>query len=221
MKKIYTILTAFSLLIMPILCGCGTAATKWEQLYQSECDETEENLQNTEDNSTIEETETEPEKKGETEGTKENADQTEKTVCIYICGAVVQAGVYELPKGSRVIQVIQAAGGLREDADLYLVNQARVVEDGEQIRIYTKEEAENADLQMEDQTGKKTAEDKININRATKEELITLPGIGEAKAESILAYREEQGSFQTIEEIMNIAGIKEAVFSKIKDRITV
>lgn len=220
MNRFITFFLIILLSFVPFLYGCGTAATKWEQLYQTECDETAEEPQNTEDHST-EKQETEKQVIEETEGTKENTVRTEKKVCVYICGAVVNAGVYELPEGSRVYQVIEAAGGLNEDADRLLINQARIVEDGEQIRIYTKEEALDADLQINDQNSGKTEAGKININKADKEELMTLPGIGEAKAESILEYRDAQGGFQTIEEIMNIAGIKEAVFSKIKEKITV
>lgn len=215
MNKILVILLVFLLNFVPILCGCGTAATKWEELYRAECDESEEKPQNTEDDST-KEIETE-----ETEGTKEKMQKTEENIYVYICGAVVNAGVYELPKGSRVIQVIEAAGGLREDADVYLINQAKIVEDGEQIRIYTKEEALEADLQMNAKNNGNAVEGRININTADKEALMTLPGIGESKAELIIEYRQNQGGFQTIEDIMNIAGIKEAVFSKIRDKITV
>lgn len=221
MNRFLTIFFMLLLSFVPFLYGCGTAATKWEQLYQTECDETAEEPQNTEDHSTEKQETKEQLTEAETKGTKENTVRTEKTVCVYICGAVVHAGVYELPEGSRVYQVIEAAGGLSEDADTLLINQARIVEDGEQIRIYTNEEALDADLQIHDQNSGKTEAGKININKADKEELMTLPGIGEAKAESILEYRDAQGGFQTIEEIMNIAGIKEAVFSKIKEKITV
>lgn len=216
MNKILILFCVLFLNFVPFLCGCGTAATKWEQLYQTECDETDKKPQNTEDNST-EEIKTEE----QTSGTEEKKDKTEESICVYICGAVVNAGVYELPRGSRVIQVIEAAGGLKEDADMYLVNQARIVEDGEQIRIYTKEEAIEVNLQINNQDSGETADSKININTASKEDLMTLPGIGESKAESIITYRQTQGSFQAIEDIMNITGIKEAVFSKIKDKITV
>lgn len=221
MNRFLTFFLMLLLSFVPFLYGCGTAATKWEQLYQTECDETAEEPQNTEDHSTEKQETKEQLTEAETEGTKENTVRTEKTVCVYICGAVVHAGVYELPEGSRVYQVIEAAGGLSEDADTLLINQARIVEDGEQIRIYTNEEGLDADLQIHDQNSGKTEAGKININKADKEELMTLPGIGEAKAESILEYRDAQGGFQTIEEIMNIAGIKEAVFSKIKEKITV
>lgn len=217
MNKILRFFFVFSLIYVLILCGCGTATTQWAQLYQTESDdESAIEPQNAEDSSNDT---TEEETEGTQEKNKEAKDIT-ATVCVYICGAVANPGVYELPEGSRVIQVIEAAGGLSADADMLLVNQARIVEDGEQIRIYTKEEALGADLQIQTDGGK-TADSKININTADIDDLMTLPGIGEAKAEAIIEYRDAQGSFQTIEDIMNIPGIKEAVFSKIKDKITV
>lgn len=148
------------------------------------------------------------------------------SIVIYICGAVTNPGVYELPAESRVIQAIEAAGGLLEDADPFLVNQARILEDGEQIRILTREEAKQVDLSDYAEgadTGQNDSskEEKININTADVDTLMTLPGIGQAKAEAIVEYRKNSGGFQRIEDIMNISGIKEAVFTKIKEKITV
>lgn len=139
------------------------------------------------------------------------ADSQTGTIVVYICGAVVQPGVYELPEGSRVIHAIEAAGGLLEDADPHKVNQASLLADGEQVRIWTKEEAKDTE----------EADGRVNLNQATVAELMQLPGIGEAKANAIAAYREEHGHFQSIEDIMKISGIKESVFSQIKDLITV
>ena len=152
-----------------------------------------------------------------------NSRDKEAIIVIYICGAVANPGVYELPAGARVIQAIEAAGGLLEYADPFLVNQAKRLEDGEQIRILTRDEAEEAE--SAEISGSRTSDTpgngKININTANAEQLMTLPGIGQAKAKAILEYREQNGGFRSIEEIMNIAGIKDAVFSKIKDQITV
>lgn len=145
--------------------------------------------------------------------TEAPADSPTGVIVIYICGAVLHPGVYELPEGSRVIHAIEAAGGLLEEADPHEVNQAGLLADGEQIRIWTKDEVKETDA------GK--GDGKVNLNRATKEELMQLPGIGEAKANAILAYREEQGDFRSIEDVMKISGIKESVFSQIKDLITV
>lgn len=143
-------------------------------------------------------------------------EETEKleddSIFVYVCGAVKCEGVYELPSGSRIYEAIAKAGGFREDAAMTQVNQAEVLQDEAQIYVPTLEE------QKESQ---KHDDGKVNLNSAAKEELMTLPGVGETKAESIIAYREQHGRFQTIEDIMQISGIKEGLFVKIKDYITV
>ncbi len=133
-------------------------------------------------------------------------------IFVYVCGAVNQAGVYKLPAGSRVYEAVELAGGFREDAATTEVNQAEVLQD--EARIYIPTFAETISEEAEN-------DGKINLNKATKEELMTLPGVGEAKAESIIEYRNENGGFKSIEEIMQISGIKEGLFEKIKDLIKV
>ena len=154
--------------------------------------------------------------------------QTEQGMALYadICGAVQEPGVYKLEEGARIFQLIEQAGGLREDADLTSVNQAEKVTDGMKVRIYTKEEAASLPQQIwkstaesEQQTAPVSA--KININSADIAQLTQLTGIGEARAADIIAYRTEHGRFLTIEEIMNVSGIKESTFQKIKDQIVV
>ena len=145
----------------------------------------------------------------------------EGDVYVYVCGAVNAPGVYELKEGARVYEAIQLAGGLTEAAAADAVNQARIVTDGEQIRVPTVEEAQNQGAGVAGEVTEGTENNKININTAGKEELMTLTGIGEAKAESIMDYREKNGSFTSIEELMQIEGIKEGVFNKIKDDITI
>lgn len=144
----------------------------------------------------------------------ESAESTEDTeyIFVYMCGAVNREGVYELPDGSRIYQAIEVAGGFREDADTKAVNQAEVLEDEE--RIYVPVIGEEVLVESEESG-------KININKASKEELMTLPGVGESRAESIIKYREDVGAFQNIEDIMQVSGIKEGLFEKIKDLITV
>ena len=149
------------------------------------------------------------------ETVKEQEDvmkQADEIICVYVCGAVQKEGVYELSAGSRVFEAIDAAGGFREDAARTEVNQARLLEDEEKIYVPTITELQNEE---------KNGDGKVNINQASKEELMTLPGVGEAKAESIIKYREEQGAFRSIEEIMQIAGIKEGLYEKIKDLIKI
>ncbi len=159
----------------------------------------------------------------ETEPEEEDSDSSE--ICVYICGAVNSPGVYELEDGDRIYQLVEMAGGLSEDADERSVNLAQTVADGEMVYIPTVEESAAAAETGTEAAGDTASEgkisDKVNINTATAEELTSLSGIGEAKAAAIIAYREEHGSFQSIEEIMQVDGIAEATYNKIKDEITV
>lgn len=150
-------------------------------------------------------------------------EQTSGEICVYVCGAVEKPGVFRLPSGSRVFEAIAQAGGLREDAAFTAVNQAAVLEDGMQVTVPTQEEVESgaANGTWSPSENGETREQKVNINTATAEELKTLPGIGDAKAADIIEYRQSTGGFQTIEEIKNISGIKDAVFERIKDKIVV
>ncbi len=163
-----------------------------------------------------------------------NADDTQtagsdKKRFVYICGAVNVPGVYEVEQNTRLYEVVEAAGGLREDAAEESVNQARQIEDGEMIRILTQEEAaqagdEEAGEGAENDVKAETANDsdgRIDLNLATVAELMTLPGIGQAKADSIVRYREKNGAFSSIEEIKQVEGIKEGVYNRIKDNIKV
>ena len=141
-----------------------------------------------------------------------------KSIYVYVCGAVMQAGVYELQQDSRVYEAIQKAGGFAENADISEINQAALLQDEEQIYVPAAGEVDHS-LKEEGEAG--DAGGKVNLNTATKEELMTLAGIGESKADSIIKYREEHGKFQSIEDIKQIEGIKDGVFQKIKDLITV
>lgn len=136
-----------------------------------------------------------------------------------VCGAVTCPGVYLLRSGSRVFEAIQMAGGLKADADTRNLNQAAVITDGQKLYIHTVGEIP---AELPGQTGTESISDgKVNINTASREELMTLPGIGEAKADAMIAYRQEKGLFSSVEEIKNISGIKEGVYSKIADSIKV
>ena len=147
-------------------------------------------------------------------------------IYVYICGEVINPGVYELSGDSRIYEAVDAAGGFTENAASECVNLASKVSDGMQITIYNREEA--ASLQADSASvggnaGKSgtSGSGLVNLNTATKEELMTLKGIGESKAEDIIRYREKSGGFKKIEDIMKISGIKENGFQKIKDSITV
>lgn len=152
------------------------------------------------------------------ETSKKEETKEKKSIYVYVCGAVMQAGVYELQQDSRVYEAIQKAGGFAENADISEINQAALLQDEEQIYVPAAGEVDHS-LKEAGEAG--DASGKVNLNTATKEELMTLAGIGESKANSIIKYREEHGKFQSIEDIKQIEGIKDGVFQKIKDLITV
>ncbi|GAB5616379.1 hypothetical protein JCM31739_12040 [Faecalimonas canis] len=153
------------------------------------------------------------------EDTKEKEIVSEKIQVVYVCGAVKKPGVYRLPAGSRIYEAIEMAGGMTEQADETALNQAEKVKDEEQIfvpeKVIDAKEGEDSQESTEKDDGK------VNLNTATEEELMTLAGIGQSKAKSIIQYREKKGRFKSIEEIMKIEGIKSGVFNKIKEQIVV
>ncbi len=165
------------------------------------------------------------------EPTAESAD-----ILVHVCGNVNSPGVYSLSPGSRIYEAVEMAGGFTEEADNSLINLADRLTDGMQIYVPALTEDENetarqyirpaegapetgADLNTG--TGSGNAGSRVNINTASKDELMTLSGVGESRADAIIAYRTENGSFASTEEIMNISGIKDGLFGKIKDKITV
>ena len=179
---------------------------------------------------------------------EEMKEEKIKYLKVDVKGEVKNPGVYELEEGKRVIDSINKAGGLTKNADTNYINLSKKIKDEMIIIVYSKEEIANlkdkeniivyVEKECECPSIKNDAcvydskeesidsnnlekNDKININTATIEQLQTLSGIGEAKAKSIIEYREENGNFKNIEEIMNVSGIGESAYSKIKDNITV
>lgn len=153
-------------------------------------------------------------------------EEIQAEIFVDVCGAVANPGVYEMDADSRVFQVIEAVGGFLPEAASASVNQAQPVSDGQQIYVPTQEEVEEGTMpaviqQTETAGDSDMAEGVVNINTADADILKSLSGIGDAKAQAILAYREEYGAFSAIEEIMQVPGIKESTFSAIKDKITV
>ena len=150
-------------------------------------------------------------------------------VYVYVCGAVELPGVYSLRQGSRLYEAVELAGGLTADADENCLNMARQIADGEQVVILTQEEA----LALReagayayppgDAAQGVSAQDPglVNINTATVTELTTVSGIGASRAQAIVDYRERNGSFGSIDDIKKVDGIKDGLFSKIKDKITI
>ena len=141
-------------------------------------------------------------------------ETTEQMLYVYVCGSVARPGVYALEEGSRIVAAVEAAGGFLEDAATESVNLAALLKDGMQIVIPDMKEAASVQVQSGiSQDGR------VNLNRATVEELCTLQGIGESKAEAILAYREEIGAFTSVEQIQNVTGIGENLYKQIKESI--
>ena len=205
MKHIFKSVLMGTLLVV-FLCGCGKSTAHYvdSQNLSSQTPSSEQEAS---------------EPKMEAEATE---SQTPRMLYVYVCGQVKSPGVYTLPEGSRVYDLFVAAGGLTELAADEYWNQARLLTDGEMLYVPTVEEAAERE-QSVGATSQNTTDDpnKVNINTASKEELMTLPGIGEAKAEAILNYREANGPFSTIEELKQVEGIKDGVFSKMKDYIEI
>lgn len=171
--------------------------------------------------------------------TTTTSEEGKKSIFIDIKGAVKKPGVYETDENSKVIDAITLAGGLKSNADTSNINLSQHLKDEMVIYIFTENELKKSEEKIACDTTCKTEvievnnctektssvnnekNDKlININTASKEELMSLSGIGEAKADAIIAYRNEK-QFATIEDIMEVSGIGESVFATIKDSITV
>lgn len=173
----------------------------------------------------------------EKEQEQEQKQEQKQELVVHICGAVEHPGVYLLPQGSRIYQAVEAAGGFRQDAGEDYLNQAQLLFDGMKVYVPTSEEVSEQGGSLLQEMGQEGiigaiqgsssalsgSEDSglVNINTASEELLCTLSGIGPGKAKSIIAYREQNGAFRSIEEIMNVEGIKEGLFARIRDSITV
>lgn len=210
-------------------------------LSVSSCQRQEETLLLSEDRTEQEESVQEPEKKEDTgkEPDVSTEDTAPQQICVFLCGAVNQPGVYYLKEGARLFEGIAAAGGFSEEADENWWNQAALLSDGSRIQIYTREETDvfreagqnpgsdgedtalaagnGAESKAADAAGE---QGRININTASQEELQTVPGIGEVKAKAILSYREEHGEFSSVEDIKQVPGIKGKTYEKIKNYIS-
>jgi len=159
-------------------------------------------------------------------------------IFVHVCGAVRREGVYELSPDARVVDAIRAAGGCTKKAASYGINQAEALKDGVQVYVPTKAELKKetngvgslasfgtegvrTGLSSQGPNSGEGGDALININLATKEELMKLNGVGEAKAELIITYRQAKGGFRDIKDIMKIKGIKQKFFDKIKDKICI
>ena len=163
------------------------------------------------------------------ENEKKETKEEIENIIVHVSGCVNKEGIVELPINSRVIDAINYAGGVKENADLSEINLASILEDGIKIYIPSLQEKtenafnENNDLNISSKINENISSNstqKININTATQEQLDTLPGIGQSTALKIIEYRKENGKFKKIEDIKQVKGIGEAKFNKLKDLIT-
>ncbi|MFN8398566.1 MAG: ComEA family DNA-binding protein [Anaerolineales bacterium] len=156
---------------------------------------------------------------------------TKEPIAVHVIGAVPRPGLYEFAEGARVQDAIDAAGGLLASASVDTINLAALLEDGQQLDIPYKAGEEpttsnsNDDTSLElpgatEESSAGSSQDLININTASVEELDSLPGIGPTIAQRIIDYRDENGPFQTIEDILNVSGVGPSTFDQIKDLIT-
>ena len=160
-------------------------------------------------------------------------NEEENKILIHITGSVKAEGVVILNSGDRIIDAIEAAGGEKEDADLSKLNLAYILQDGEKLyvpsindteeKVYvTAENGENVIIEGAGNTDKvDEKKETVNINTATKEELMTLPGVGESTAIKIIDYRKSNGKFQKIEDIKNVPGIGDSKFQNMKEKLSV
>lgn len=152
----------------------------------------------------------------------QTAQETDLEECaVYVSGAVKKPGIYRYSGTARLCDAIKARGGFTKKADKNSVNLARVLTDGEQIIVQIRQKAKNSLQTAAAKAGDGQEVELIDINKASAKDLLALPGIGEAKAEAIIAYRTEHGPFSKTEDLMKISGIKEGVYNKIKNFIII
>ena len=165
----------------------------------------------------------------DTKKEQENNKSKSSKIYVDISGAVKQPGVYQLTEGARLFDLLKQAGGLTEDAAIQTVNQAMIIQDQQKIIILTQAQAESLDTEsinngnLEGTSDEKSPKEsgKININQADLTQLQQLSGIGEKKAQAIIDYRNENGSFKTIEDLAKVTGIGEKTVEKLRDSITI
>lgn len=183
------------------------------------------------------ETEVSVEKAENTDASVEKAEDMDASsasaepgqIHVHVCGAVKQAGVYLLNEHSIIEDAVKAAGGVLEDGAADYLNLAGSIHEGDKIYVPFLKDLDNPygilpESDSSSGNGERepdSSDGLVNLNTADRNQLMTLTGIGESRADAILAYRSEHGSFQKIEDIMKVSGIKEGAFNKIKDQIKV
>ena len=222
-----------SLLFLSLFASCKSRDEGLVAVYEDETvasdlsdDVTDGETEREGESATESESETETETLQVDDGSIDTDSAVIKDIKVYVCGAVQRPDVYEISADSRIVDAVSAAGGFAIDAYPEAMNLAETVSDGSRIYVPTKEEVDALAVVYSDTgsgSGDTTSDStgRVNINTATLEELTTLPGIGDTRARAIIDYREQNGAFGNIEDIMQVTGIKEKSFSKIKDSICV
>lgn len=216
------VITIMILVLMMVLMGCQRAGSTDILLSEDDsisASSLESSLQEIEAAATI------------TSSESATDSSSKEPLVIFVCGAVNIPGVYYLDDGKRIVDAIDAAGGFSEEADMTYVNLAAPLTDGIKLQIPTKEESKEGNItasmdsfdqsQVSSDNGNTKGNGLVNINKASREELKTLPGIGDGIASRIIDYRTENGDFTCIEDITKVSGIKDKLFSKIREHITV
>lgn len=151
----------------------------------------------------------------------DNSNDLDSTIKVHISGEIKNPGVYDVGKDDRLDDLVKIAGGLSDQADIDRINLALKLEDQMRIIVPNIKDREKSDTQIETMTGENEEnKKKVNINTATKEELMTLPNIGEKRALSIIEYR-QKNKFNKAEDIKNVSGIGDKYFEAMKDMIVV
>lgn len=162
----------------------------------------------------------EPEQPQETQEKPEIIEEN-PNITVYVCGSVKASLNVTLPKDSRVEDAISLAGGVTEDADLNGINMAQKLNDEDMVYVPKKGEIIDSGGKGSGVTTSPAKKGKLNINKATAEQLDSLPGVGPAIAQKIVEYRESSGGFKSIEELNNVSGIGDEKYKDIKSIVTV
>ncbi len=155
------------------------------------------------------------------EGNESGSADINDEILVHVAGAVVNPGVYSLEEGARLYHALEKAGGQLGEAALDQVNLAQPLYDGQQVYIPRPYSGESGEFSTPGGALFAAAEGKININMADKAELETLPGIGTVKAQSILSYREKEGPFREVEELLKVSGIGDKTLESIIELVTI
>lgn len=210
-----------------MFCGCGEKNSyvidTGDELKEEAKEESKEEAKEESKEEAIEDSIGSTDMKTDRESGFNNEEVTTKQMDVYVqvCGAVHSPGVYLVPWDSRVFHAIELAGGVCENADVAAVNMARYVEDEMVIYVPLIGEDHTVSDVSTAQSTSISHDNKVNINTASREILMTLKGIGQVKADAIITYRTECGSFVVIEDILKVDGIKQSTFDAIKEQISV